>query len=220
MLNQTACFILLICFVSCGSSGNGNLKFDFEAEMLNTAPTGWSSHFWGPGATDWEVADDGGNKVFAQLRSDNPRAHFNMAVYDSLKAADVGLSVKFRAVKGSIDQGGGFLWRYIDESNHYIVRANPLEDNVVLYKMEYGERTDLSLIGKGKTYGVKVEPMGSDWHTLGLTAEGNLFTVFLDGRQLFQVNDSTFTDAGKIGLWTKADAVTYFDDLQITIPVR
>ncbi len=201
-------------FLACNNSKEHTF-FDFEHHPANSIPEDWSNHFWGAGSADWKVLDDNGNKVFAQLQSENPRAHFNLAVYDNIKAADVELSVKFRAVKGDIDQGGGFIWRYIDESNHYIVRANPLENNVVLYKMKEGERTDLPLVDKGKTYGIEVEPMGSDWHTLKLKARGDLFTVFLDDKQLFQVKDSTFTAPGKIGLWTKADAVTYFDDLTV-----
>jgi len=86
---------------------------------------------------------------------------------------------------------------------------------VVLYKMENGVRTDLPLVGVGRTYGVKVDPMGNDWHTLELRAEGDLFTVGLDNRELFQVRDTTFTEPGRVGLWTKADAVTQFDDFQV-----
>jgi hypothetical protein len=120
-----------------------------------------------------------------------------------------------KGVAGKMDQGGGFVWRFIDADNYYVVRANPLEDNVVLYKVENGKRTDLPLVGKGKTYGMKVDPLGHDWNTLTLTVKDNIFTVFLNDKELFKVKDDTFTKPGKIGLWTKADAVTYFDDLRI-----
>lgn len=103
----------------------------------------------------------------------------------------------------------------IDKENYYIVRANPLEDNVVLYKVQNGSRTSLPLIEKGETYGVNVEPMGNTWHILKLIVKGDLFTVFLNGKELFKVQDATFPGSGKIGIWTKADAVTYFDDFQI-----
>ncbi len=85
-----------------------------------------------------------------------------------------------------------------------------------MYKVENGVRTDLPLIGEGRTYGTDVEPLGKDWNTLKLTVEGNLFTVYLNNQEIFQVADNTFQDAGKIGLWTKADAVTYFDDFHIS----
>jgi len=120
-----------------------------------------------------------------------------------------------KGVAGKMDQGGGFIWRYMSEGNYYVVRANPLEDNVVLYKVEDGKRTDLPLINKGKTYGVDVESLGKDWNILKLIVKDNIFTVFLNDKELFRVDDKTFPEAGKVGLWTKADAVTYFDDLQI-----
>ncbi|RLD89089.1 MAG: hypothetical protein DRJ02_02395 [Bacteroidetes bacterium] len=84
-----------------------------------------------------------------------------------------------------------------------------------MYKVENGKRTDLPLLGKGRTYGVDVKPLGSGWNTLKLTVKDDLFTVYLNGEELFQVKDQTFKNAGKIGLWTKADAVSYFDDFQV-----
>lgn len=180
-------------------------------------PSGWSQYFTGKGdTTEWKVVNDEGNKVLAQLSEDNPNYHFNVIVYNEFKAKNVELSVRFKGVNGKIDQGGGFVWRFTDADNYYVVRANPLENNVVLYKVINGKRTDLPLIGKGKTYGVEVEPLGNGWNDLRLTVVDNLFTVYLNDKQLFEVNDDTFTDSGKIGLWTKADAVSYFDDFQIT----
>ncbi len=86
-----------------------------------------------------------------------------------------------------------------------------------MYKVEDGKRTDLPLIGKGKTYGVDVEALGSGWNTLKLTVKNELFTVYLNDKEIFKVSDKTFTNAGKVGLWTKADAVTWFDDFQIKV---
>jgi len=86
---------------------------------------------------------------------------------------------------------------------------------VVLYKVENGKRSDLPLIGKGKTYGVDVPKLGNDWNTLKLVVKEDIFTVFLNGKELFKVQDTIFPDAGKTGFWTKADAVTYFDDFEI-----
>jgi hypothetical protein len=97
------------------------------------------------------------------------------------------------------------------------VRENPLEDNVVLYKVEKGVRTDLPLVGKGKTYGMDVPKLGHGWNTLELTVEDDLFTVYLNGKELYKVKDSTFTGKGKVGFWTKADAVSYFDDFEILV---
>ena len=190
--------------------------FTFNNNEVGKIPLGWSQYFTGKGKeTSWKVLDDNGNKVLAQLSDDHPNYHFNDIVFDGFELKNVELIVKIKGVKGEMDQGGGFIWRFIDADNYYVVRANPLEDNVVLYKVEKGKRTDLPLIGKGKTYGVDVEPLGSGWNTLKLRVVDDLFTVYLNGKQIFQVSDKTFTNAGKIGLWTKADAVTYFDDLQV-----
>ncbi len=190
--------------------------FTFDNCEVGRLPEGWSEGFTGQGSgTHWAVTDDNGNKVLAQLSSDNPSYHFNVVVYDGLELTNPELEVRFKGVAGKTDQGGGFVWRFTDFDNYYIVRANPLEDNVVLYKVEKGKRTDLPLVGQGRTYGMKVEPLGNDWNTLKLTVQDDLFTVWLNGKKLYEVRDTTFTGAGKIGLWTKADAVTWFDDLHV-----
>ncbi len=191
--------------------------FTFESNEIDALPLGWSQYFTGKGdTTEWKILDDEGNKVLAQLSADNPNYHFNEIVFDGFEAKNADLEVKIKGVRGKMDQGGGFVWRFIDADNYYVVRANPLEDNVVLYKVENGKRTDLPLIDKGKTYGTEVEHLGSGWNVLKLAILDNIFTVYLNGKEIFRVKDETFVNAGKIGLWTKADAVTYFDDLQIT----
>ena len=151
----------------------------------------------------------------AQLYSDNPNSHFNIVVNNNVTAKDMVLTARLKGVNGNHDQGGGFVWRFTDKNNYYVVRANPLEDNVVLYKVENGKRTDLPIVDKGRTYGVDVPTLGNGWNNLKLVVKGDLFTVFLNGKELFKVQDETFTEAGKVGFWTKADAVTYFDDFEI-----
>ena len=190
--------------------------FDFEKYELNQLPSGWSQYYSGSGGTNWKITNDKGNKVLAQLYSNNPNGHFNIVVNDNLIAKNMELSVRLKGVAGKHDQGGGFVWRFIDKNNYYVVRANPLEDNVVLYKVVDGKRSDLPLVGKGKTYGIAVEKLGNDWNTLKITVKNDLFTVYLNGKELFQVKDNTFPEEGKIGFWTKADAVTFFDDFKIT----
>ncbi len=190
--------------------------FAFNKYELDKIPFDWSQYFTGRGSgTDWKIVEDKGNKVLAQLSSNNPDYHFNEIVYNGFKAKNVELQVRMKGVRGKMDQGGGFVWRFIDSDNYYVVRANPLEDNVVLYKVKNGRRTDLPLIGKGRTYGSKVKRLGKGWNSLRLTVLNDLFTVYLNEKQLFQVRDKTFTKAGKVGLWTKADAVSYFDDFRI-----
>ena len=192
-----------------------SIKFDFENLETGNLPSGWSQFFTGVGGTDWKITDDNGNKVLGQLYTSNPNSHFNIVVNDTVNAKDVMLTVRLKGVSGRHDQGGGFVWRFIDKENYYIVRANPLEDNVVMYKVENGKRTDLPLVGKGKTYGVDVDKLGKGWNTLKIIVRSDLFTVYLNEKELFKVQDKTFTNSGKAGLWTKADAVTYFDDFEI-----
>jgi hypothetical protein len=189
----------------------------FENYKTNNLPANWTQGFTGKGnGTDWKIVDDNGNKVLAQLSSENPNYHFNVIVFDDISAKNMDLKVKIKGVAGDMDQGGGFVWRYTDINNYYVVRANPLEDNVVLYKVINGKRTDLPVLGKGRTYGVDVEKLGSDWNTLSLRVEDDLFTVYLNDKELFQVKDKSITTEGKIGLWTKADAVTYFDEFKLS----
>lgn len=216
--------LLGFCFVANGSQPKTikncglapkKMVLDFENYALNNLPAGWSQYYLGQGGTDWKVVNDDGNKVLAQLYSNNPNSHFNIAVYNNVSAKNVELSVRLKGVSGKHDQGGGPIWRFTDKNNYYVVRANPLEDNVVLYKVENGKRSDLPLVGKGRTYGVDVDKLGNGWNTLSVKVVDDLFTVFLNDKELFKVKDTTFTGAGKIGLWTKADAVTYFDKLEI-----
>ncbi len=191
--------------------------FLFNKCDIDKIPDGWSQYYTGKKGENpnWRIVEDNGNKVLAQLSEDNPNYHFNEIVFDGFEVKNMELNVKIKGVKGKMDQGGGFVWRFINPDNYYVVRSNPLEDNVVLYKVEDGKRTDLPVLGKGRTYGVDVKPLGKGWNNLKLAVKDNLFTVYLNGEQIFQVKDKTFTNAGKVGLWTKADAVTYFDDFQV-----
>jgi len=190
--------------------------FVFEEYKANQLPQDWSQFFTGRGdGTDWKIVNENGNKVLAQLSSDNPNYHFNGIVFDEFITKNVKLTVKMKAISGKKDQGGGFVWRYIDKDNYYVVRANPLEDNVVLYKVVDGDRSDLTVLGKNGGYGVDVERLGQNWNTLSVKVIDDLFTVYLNDKEIFQVKDQTFVNQGKVGLWTKADAVSYFDDFKI-----
>ncbi len=97
------------------------------------------------------------------------------------------------------------------------MRANALEGNVVLYKVQNGTRTDLPLKGIGRTYGMKEKVPSKQWAVLRVVAKGNLFEAYHDGKKLYNVQDDTFNEGGKVGVWTKADSVIYFDDLQISV---
>lgn len=119
---------------------------------------------------------------------------------------------------GRVDQAAGIAWRYRDRNNYYIVRANALEDNVVLYKVENGHRISLAPEGTPSiTYGVEHPVPPGKWSALAARARGNLFTVLFDGKELFQVEDNTFGEAGKSGLWTTPDLLTQFDNFTVKL---
>lgn len=194
---------------------------DFNDQEPGKAPRGFSIALTGKGQPGiWIVQADekeaSRGKVLAQTSMDNTSYRFPLCIYDAFSAKNVDVSTKFKAVKGEEDRAAGIVWRYKDKDNYYIMRANAREDNVVLYKVEKGKRTDLPLKGQGRTYGQKVKVPSDVWGTLRVVAKWNTFEAYLNGRKLYEVEDTTFPDAGKVGLWTKADSYTLFDDLSIT----
>jgi hypothetical protein len=195
---------------------------DFNSDKPGQPPNGFSTALTGRGQPGkWVVMKDDAfpdrGNVLAQTDSDATDYRFPVCVYDGLSAKDADISVKFKAVSGRIDQGAGIVWRYKDKDNYYIVRANALEGNVVLYKVQNGKRADLPLKGQGRTYGMKEKVPSHQWEVLRVVAKGNLFEVYHEGKKLYEVEDDTFKEPGKVGVWTKADSVIYFDDLQVTV---
>jgi hypothetical protein len=190
---------------------------DFSNDVVGQAPKGFQfGHTAKAGAPGkWVVQAEGTNKYLAQTDPDSTRARFPVAVLSDVTAADVDLSTRFKPVSGHVDQAAGLVWRYRDEDNYYILRANALEDNVVLYKVENGRRTDLPVRGEGRTYGKKADVPTGQWSTLRVVSNGRLFEVYFNGTKLYEVEDATFTQPGKVGVWTKADSVTQFDDLTV-----
>lgn len=156
-----------------------------------------------PEVGQWRVADDGGNKVLFQSAM-SPDAVFNEALVEGFEMQDVDLSVRFKAIAGDDDRGGGLVWRAKDKDNYYICRYNPLENNFRLYHVVDGKRTLLDSRDIKHTDG---------WHTLRVTMRGDKIECFYDGKRYLDKDDATLVDPGRIGLWSKADAQTYFDDL-------
>lgn len=196
-------------------------KIDFDSAKSGSVPPHWSvAMTHDGGAPKWEVLADpsapGKPNVFAQLSTDNTSGRFPLAIYDGASFTNGSLSVRFKTISGERDQAAGLLWRYRDPGNYYIVRANALENNVVLYKVEDSKRIALAPIGTpSKTYGVQQKVPKQTWSILKVSFAGSKFEVFFDGARIMEVEDSTFTARGKAGLWTKADSVTYFDDFLI-----
>jgi 3-keto-disaccharide hydrolase len=192
-------------------------KVDFSDDAVGQAPKGFEfGHTAKAGAPGkWVVQAEGTEKYLAQVDPDSTRSRFPVAVVADVSAADVDLSTRFKPVSGRVDRAAGLVWRFLNEDNYYIVRANALENNVVLYKVEKGKRTDLPVKGEGRTYGKAAQVPSGQWSTLHVVATGPRFEVFFNGTKLYEVEDTTFTQPGKVGVWTKADSVTQFDDLTI-----
>ena len=198
-----------------------SFTYNFDSDAAGQVPAKFHTALTGQGAKGaWVVMVDATApsqpNVLAQTSADKTSYRFPLAVADEGSFRDLDVSVRFKPVSGREDQAAGLVWRLKDANNYYIVRANALEGNVVLYKVQNGKRSDLPLKGEGRTYGKKAGVPSGQWGELRVVATGNLFEVFLGGQKLYEVEDGTFPEAGKVGLWTKADSVTYFDDLRVT----
>ncbi|MCI0360840.1 MAG: hypothetical protein L0211_20365 [Planctomycetaceae bacterium] len=205
--------LLVLCVgVSPGQESKPQV-WDFENAKTSTLPPGWTAAKTGAGeGSIWKVVEDksapSGARVLAQTAA-GPSALFNLCVADDASLLNLDLSVALKAVEGKIDQGGGVVWRYQDGNNYYIARFNPLEENYRLYKVVDGKRMQLAT-----KEGLKA-PAGA-WRALSIKMKGNMIECSLDGLKQLEAKDETFTKAGKIGLWTKADAQTYFDKIEAT----
>jgi hypothetical protein len=186
--------------------------FKFGKEDAGKVPAGWKAEKTGKGeGSEWKVVEDDTapsktGYVLAQTAK-SPGGVFNICVAQDTSFKDVELSVSFKAVAGERDQGGGFVWRYQDNNNYYICRMNPLEDNYRVYHVVNGKRVQI-----GGKEGIKV-PVG-EWHKLKVEVKGNKMEGYLDGEKIWEVTDDTFKEAGKVGLWSKADAQSHFDQFK------
>src|SRR5262245_17031780 len=183
----------------------------FEADAIGSAPAGWTATKTGQGEPKWTVEADPTAPSKSKVVKQSGRAAYPLLFKNGTNLKDGFVEVKFKAISGSEDRAGGLVWRAKDANNYYVARANALEDNVVLYKTVDGKRSALDIVGRKGGYGVKVPVAANRWHTLRVEFTGNRFKVLFDGKELFEVEDKTFTEAGMIGIWTKADSVTVFD---------
>jgi hypothetical protein len=190
---------------------------NFDDARPGALPTGWLARITGAGEPQWAIEkDDAAPSPPCVLKQSawTPRPSFPLCVKTNSSVKDGFAEVKFKPVSGTNDQAAGLVWRYRDPGNYYVVRANALEDNVVLYKVEEGKRKALDIVGRVGGYGVKERVPGQQWNTLRVEFAGARFRVFLNAKELFAVEDGTFADAGSVGVWTKADSVTLFDDFR------
>ncbi len=177
---------------------------NFDDNKTGAAPAGWTATQTGSGTAKWAIEKDESAPSKPNVLKQSGQATFPVCFKNDTNIKDGFVEVKFKPVAGKEDQAGGVIWRVQDANNYYIARANALEDNVTIYHTINGKRVAFKNIKTKVTSGV--------WHTLRVDFKGNKFTVTFDGTKVIEATDASFANAGKLGVWTKADSVTLFDD--------
>jgi len=200
-----AVVMVSVCAVAGRAQDMKGRTWNFDGDKVGEIAKGFTND-----VGQWQVvADDTAPSkphVLAQ-QAKSEKQLYNVALIADTNFKNVDLSVKFRAVAGALDQGGGVVWRAKDAQNYYICRYNPLEENFRVYKVEAGKRKELGSANIPATPG---------WHTLRVVMTGDKFEGYLDGKKDLEMSDATIAGPGRIGLWTKADAQTHFDDLTVS----
>src|SRR5262245_27172855 len=177
---------------------------NFDDATPGAAPPGWTATKTGKGEAKWTIEKDDSAPSKSNVLKQSGVATYPVCLKNDTSVKDGFVEVKFKPISGKEDQAGGVVWRAKDSDNYYIARANALEDNVTIYHTIKGKRTEK------KRMNTKVT--SNEWHTLHVDFSGNNLTVTFDGKKALEWDDSTFTEAGMVGVWTKADSVTLFDD--------
>jgi len=184
---------------------------NFDADAVAAPPKGWTATKTGTGDPKWTVEQDETAPSHSRIVKQTGRASYPVLLKDDTNIMDGFIEMKFKAVAGAQDRAAGLVWRAKDANNYYVVRANALEDNVVLYKTVNGVRRALDIVGRKGGYGVDISVPANQWLSLRVEFRGSRFTTIYNGKRLFDVEDQTFAEAGMVGLWTKADSITLFD---------
>jgi hypothetical protein len=177
---------------------------NFDTLQTGAPPPGWTGTQTGKGEAKWAVMPDESAPSKPNVLKQSGEATYPICIKDGTVVKDGFVEVKFKALSGKEDQAGGVIWHCKDADNYYIARANALEDNVTIYQTIRGKRTEK------KRAELKVS--SNEWHTLRVDFQGTHFTVTFDGKKALEWDDDTFIEAGRVGVWTKADSVTVFDD--------
>ncbi|MBI5478611.1 MAG: hypothetical protein HY906_07150 [Deltaproteobacteria bacterium] len=194
-----------------GAPVNTLRSWTFDGDAANAVPAGFTFSRTGSGAMGrWVVRAEADApsrpNVLAQLDDDDTDVRFPVAVANGVSLLNLRLSVRCKPISGRVDQACGLVFRYRDENNYYITRANPLENNVRLYTVKDGRRWQIASWSGTVTAGA--------WHQYAVEARGDHLQVFWDGTKVLDHHDATFTVPGGVGVWTKADSIVYFDDLR------
>ena len=176
----------------------------FDKADVGKPPSGWTATQTGTGQANWTVVQDNTAPSKPNVLRQSGQATYPVCLKDDTSLKDGFVEVKFKAISGKEDQAGGLVWRAKDANNCYVARANALEGNVTIYDTVAGRRTER------KRASMKVAT--NQWHTLRVDFAASHFAVTLNGQKALEWDDQTFRDEGKVGVWTKADSVTEFDD--------
>ena len=177
---------------------------NFDNFKTGDPPSGWTATKTGSGQAKWTIEKDDTAPSKPNVLKQSGQATYPVCLKDDTSLRDGFVEVKFKPISGKEDQAGGVIWRAKDSDNYYIARANALEDNVTIYHTIKGRRTE-----KKRT---NMKVASNEWHTLRVDFQNTHFSVTLDGKKAIEWDDNTFREAGKVGVWTKADSVTLFDD--------
>lgn len=208
-------------FLVCIAVEAGAEIIRFDSTKPGSLPAEWTVVMTHNGAAQgWEIRRDASApskpNVLARVSADGTPVRPPMAIFNKVDYRDGELSVKFKTVGGRGDQVAGIVWRYRNPENYYAVRANALENNIAMYRVQDGHWVPLTPRGKPQTYAVRHRIPPHTWSILKVSFRKSRFEVYFDHRKVFEAEDATFARAGKVGLWTKADSVTYFDDFQFS----
>src|SRR5213594_4478001 len=189
----------------------GLLAVTAQAETINfddatpgAAPPGWTATKTGKGEAKWTIEKDDTAPSKPNVLKQSGEATYPVCLKNDTSLKDGFVEVTFKPISGKEDKAGGVIWRCKDANNYYIARANALEGNVTIYHTIKGRRSE-----KKRT---EMRVSSHEWHTLRVYFSGNHFTVTFDGKNAIEWDDKAFTEAGMVGVWTKADSVTLFDD--------
>ncbi len=214
-LSFLALGLSLVMFAGLGTAEvSPDQSWNFDQDQPDSLPAGFrvGTLFDGRPAGEWKVVATTKAKspshVLAQLQSKGAEHAYKLVLIDGTESSDVEVAMSFFAVDGKADMGGGIVWRAADDRHYYLARANPLEQNVRMYRVVNGVRHLL----QNSDHTIEV----GKWHRLHVVAKGCRLQVYYDQHPVFDLCDDTFKE-GRIGLWTKSDAVTYFDELRLVI---
>ncbi len=195
--------IALLAWALLGGSAMAE-TINFDSDTVGALPNGWIAGVTGRGSSRWIVEADQSAPSKPNILKQSGRGEFPWCVLRGATLADGFVQVKFKPLSGNEDQAGGVLWRWKDGDNYYVARANALESNVSLYYTRNGRRTTIKY--------VDAPVAKNQWHILRVDFAGKRIWVTLDGKRYIDLDDEQIVGEGSVGMWTKADSVTAFDD--------